>query len=193
MDMGGRRGSAVCDQGMAYATATKNGGPASVVAFILRNSSSRRERREMRSAASAAAFRARLRAGFGIAEARAAGANYASDFSASAEVAPFANSEIYQKAVLEPEETAARHVLAEMEPRDGARLNVCFRAAVWSSSRRAKYWARMIGLSLLSATSAPLLCQPRQYRCRRTSSRRTWRIVRRPRRSSPAEGRASFR
>ena len=46
--------------------------------------------------------------------ARAAGANYASDFSASAEVAPFANSEIYQKAVLEPEETAARHVLAEM-------------------------------------------------------------------------------
>ena len=108
-----------------WPTATKSGWPANVVALVLRNLSSRVERREMRSAARAAAVRARLRAGLGIAEARTAGAEYACDllnFSASAEIAPSPNSEIVRRAVLEAEENDARRVLAQMEPRAGVLL-----------------------------------------------------------------------
>ena len=64
---------------------------ATVVAFILRNSSNRRERRQRRSEARAAAFRARRSAGVAIEEARAAGEEYARElvaFAGTSEGAP---------------------------------------------------------------------------------------------------------
>ena len=64
---------------------------ATVVAFILRNSSNRSERRQRRSEARAAAFRARRRAGVAIEEARAAGEEYARElvaFAGTSEGAP---------------------------------------------------------------------------------------------------------
>ena len=158
--------------------------PATVVAFVLHNLSTRRERREMPSAARAAAFRARRQASSGIADSRAAGAKYACDllnFAASAGVAPSPRSEIVQKAVREAEETDAWRTLAQVEPRAGVPLERLLPGRgvefllmreildtdVVSSS------AEECLLALLIATKAPLLCKPRQYRSRRTSSRRT--------------------
>ena len=74
-----------------WAASAGRGTAATVVAFILRNSSNRRERRQRRSEARAAAFRARRRAGVAIEEARAAGEEYARElvaFARTAEGAP---------------------------------------------------------------------------------------------------------
>ena len=68
-------------------------GETSVVSFVLRGASSRRERRRKRSEARAAAFRARRRDKLAVEEAGAGGAEYVRELLAfagmSAEAAPF--------------------------------------------------------------------------------------------------------
>ena len=67
-----------------WPSSTGRGTSTTVVSFILRDSSNRRERRQRRSEARAAAFRARRRFGVAIQDARAAGEEYARELVAFA-------------------------------------------------------------------------------------------------------------